>query len=167
MINIYIVMKVAKVKDHYTDEEFKKLFSTCKNDAILYNRLVFIRSIKNGNTIKETAKILDIDARTGSRWLKRYNEMGIDGLKPKFELRGSKCKLSDEQLTILEEKINEEGTAFTIKKAQKFISENFSIEYSYKQVWEITRKKLNLNYGKPFLKYNERPENYKEEFKKI
>ena len=42
MINIYIVMKVAKVKDHYTDEEFKKLFSTCKNDAILYNRLVFI-----------------------------------------------------------------------------------------------------------------------------
>ena len=45
-------MKVAKVKDHYTDEEFKKLFSTCKNDAILYNRLVFIRSIKNGNTIK-------------------------------------------------------------------------------------------------------------------
>ena len=166
MINIYIVMKVAKVKDHYTDEEFKKLFSTCKNDAILYNRLVFIRSIKNGNTIKETAKILDIDARTGSRWLKRYNEMGIDGLKPKFELRGSKCKLSDEQLTILEEKINEEGTAFTIKKAQKFISENFSIEYSYKQVWEITRKKLNLNYGKPFLKYHERPENYKEEFKK-
>ena len=74
-------MKVAKVKDHYTDEEFKKLFSTCKNDAILYNRLVFIRSIKNGNTIKETAKILDIDARTGSRWLKRYNEMGIDGSK--------------------------------------------------------------------------------------
>ena len=70
----------------------------------------------------------------------------IDGLKPKFELRGTKCKLSDEQLTILEEKINEEGTAFTIKKAQKFISENFSIEYSYKQVWEITRKKLNLNY---------------------
>ena len=66
----------------------------------------------------------------------------------------------------MEEKINEEGTAFTIKKAQKFISENFSIEYSYKQVWEITRKKLNLNYGKPFLKYNERPENYKEEFKK-
>ena len=127
MINIYIVMKVAKVKDHYTDEEFKKLFSTCKNDAILYNRLVFIRSIKNGNTIKETAKILDIDARTGSRWLKRYNEMGIDGLKPKFELRGTKCKLSDEQLTILEEKINEEGTAFTIKKAQEG-SEKFNFK---------------------------------------
>ena len=82
------------------------------------------RSIKNGNTIKETAKILDIDARTGSRWLKRYNEMGIDGLKPKFELRGTKCKLSDEQLTILEEKKNEERNAFTIKKAQKFIKEN-------------------------------------------
>ena len=166
MSNIYIVMKVAKVEKHYTDEEFNKLFTTYKHDAKVYIRLVFIRSIKNGNTIKETAKILDIDSRTGSRWLKKYNEGGVEGLKPKYELRGNKCKLSDEQLTILEEKITKEGAAFSIKKAQKFISEKFQIEYSYKQVWEITRKKLDLNYGKPFLKYKERSENYKEEFKK-
>ena len=36
----------------------------------------------------------------------------------------------------------------------------------YKQAWEIMRVKLGFNYGKPFLKYKERPENYKEEFKK-
>lgn len=36
----------------------------------------------------------------------------------------------------------------------------------YKQTWEIMRVKLGFNYGKPFLKYKERPENYKEEFKK-
>ena len=53
-----------------------------------------------------------------------------------------------------------------LKKAQKYISDNFDVYYSYKQVWEITRNKLDLNYGKPFLKYKERPENYKEEFKK-
>ena len=65
-----------------------------------------------------------------------------------------------------EEKILEEDSSFTIKKAQKYLSEKFSIEYSYKQVWEITRKKLNLSYEKPFLKYKERPENYKGDFKK-
>ena len=27
------------------------------------------------------------------------------------------------------------------------------------------KKKLNFNYGKPFLKFQEQPENYKEEFK--
>ena len=145
-------MKVAKVEKHYTDEEFNKLFTTYKNDAKLYNRLVFIRSIKNRNTIKETAKILDIDPQTGSRWLKRYNEGGIEGLKPKYELRGCKCKLSEEQLKILEEKIIDEGNAFTIKKAQKFISEEFSIDYSYKQVWEITCKKNGFELWKTIFK---------------
>jgi transposase len=36
----------------------------------------------------------------------------------------------------------------------------------YKQAWKIMRVKLGFNYGKPFLKYKERQENYKEEFKK-
>lgn len=165
MIKI-IIMKVPKVKNHYTPEEFKKLFNEYKNDAIVYNRLVFIRSLLNGNTIKDTVKILDINRRTGWQWLKRYNEQGVEGLKPKYNLRGSKCKLSDEQLNDLEDKIIKEGNSFTITDVQNYILEKYKINYSYKQVWEITRKKLNLNYGKPFLKYKERPENYKEEFKK-
>ena len=53
-----------------------------------------------------------------------------------------------------------------LKDAQKYIYSNFHINYSYKQAWEIMRVKLGFNYGKPFLKYKERPENYKEEFKK-
>ena len=49
---------------------------------------------------------------------------------------------------------------------KKYILSEFHINYSYKQVWEIMRVKLNLNYGKSFLKYKEHPENYEEEFKK-
>ena len=64
MTNI-IIMKVAKVENHYSPEEFKKLFSKYRYDGIVYNRLVFIRSLLNGNTITDKAKILDIDRRTG------------------------------------------------------------------------------------------------------
>ena len=35
----------------------------------------------------------------------------------------------------------------------------FGVKYSYKQVWEITRKKLGFNYCKPFIIYNEAPVN--------
>ena len=45
-------MRVAEVKDNYSTEEFNKLFKEFKHDTIAYNRLVFIRSIRNGNTIK-------------------------------------------------------------------------------------------------------------------
>ena len=88
-------MRVAEVKDNYSTEEFNKLFKEYKHDAIVYNRLVFIRSIRNGNTIKNTAKILDIDRRTGSEWLRKYNENGVEGLIPHFNKRGRKCLLSD------------------------------------------------------------------------
>ena len=45
-------MRVAKVKDYYSPKEFKELFTTYKNDAIVYNRLVFLRSVKNSNSIR-------------------------------------------------------------------------------------------------------------------
>ena len=46
------------------------------------------------------------------------------------------------------------------------IEEKCGITYSEKQVWVITRQKLNLNYGKPFTQYNTRPENPEEDLKK-
>ena len=55
------------------------------------------------SSLTDTAKILDIDRRTGSEWLKRYNENGIEGLIPRYNERGKKCRLSDEQLKELEE----------------------------------------------------------------
>ena len=111
-------MRVAEVKDNYSTEEFNKLFKEFKHDAIVYNRLVFIRSIRNGNTIKNTAKILDIDRRTGSEWLRKYNENGVEGLIPHFNKRGRKCLLSDEQLKQLE------FEGFTHEQAEYGVTKN-------------------------------------------
>ena len=81
-------MKVAKVENHYSPDEFKKLFVKYKNDTTVYTRLMFIRSLLNGNTITDTAIIFDIDRRTGSEWLRRYNENAVEGLIPHFNERG-------------------------------------------------------------------------------
>ena len=44
------------------------------HDGIVYNRFVFIRLIMNSNTITDTAKILNINRRTGYEQLKKFNE---------------------------------------------------------------------------------------------
>ena len=44
--------------------------------------------------------------------------------------------------------------------------ERYGVEYTPKQVWIITRKKLRLNYRKPYLVYDKAPENADEIFKK-
>ena len=53
-----------------------------------------------------------------------------------------------------------------IKRTRKLINDKYGIKYTYKQVWIISRDKLNLNYRKPYLKYHESPEDAEEQFKK-
>ena len=63
------------------------------------------------------------------------------------------------ELSNLKEKYN-------LKDVGNLIEEKYGIRYSEKQIWVITRQKLNLNYGKPFIQYNTRPENPEEDLKK-
>ena len=120
----------------------------------------------NGNTIKQASSILNISRNTGERWIKNYNEKGIDGLKSDYSRCGSKSKLSDDDLNKLKEIILNDDKKYTIQDVQKLIYDEFNIKFSIKHTWTITRKKLGLNYGKPFLKYHERPENAENDLKK-
>ena len=54
----------------------------------------------------------------------------------------------------------------TFDDVQKLIKEQYGVNHDYKTVWTIVRKKLDLNYGKPFIKYSERPEDAEEQLKK-
>lgn len=55
---------------------------------------------------------------------------------------------------------------YSIKDAKKLIYDEFGVEYSYKQVWEIVTKKLSLSYLKPFPKYSNQPEDAEEQLLK-
>lgn len=91
-------------------------------------------------------------------WVNAYDKHGIDGLIPDYSKCGTKSKLTDEQLLELKNALTDPNESYTIKDAKKLIELEFEVTYSYKQVWEIVRKRLGLNYRKPFIIYNESPE---------
>ena len=64
-----------------------------------------------------------------------------------------------DQHTVLEK-------GLTIEDVREMIYTLFKIKFSYNHVWFITRKKLGLNYGKPFIKYEGRTEEDVKLFKK-
>jgi len=154
-----------EIADHMSIGEIDELISGYKVTLHLYKRLSFIKSLIQGSTVKEAAESVEVDRRTGYNWLKRYNEGGLDGLIPNFG-GGRVAKLSDEQFLELYVILSDKNSNYTIEDVRKLIYEKYGVEYSYKQVWEITRKKLKLNYSKPAPKSPNRPSNRREILKK-
>ncbi|WP_231475695.1 helix-turn-helix domain-containing protein [Methanobrevibacter oralis] len=132
----------------------------------VYRRLLVIHMVANGESIAKASKNINISRKTGERWVKQYNENGIAGLFSNYSNCGRKSYLTDQQLNELKEIITGNEEKYNLKDVRNLIKEKYGITYSEKQIWVITRQKLNLNYGKPFIKYNTRPENPEEDLKK-
>ena len=160
-MNIYISMKTEnkKVKNHLSLNEMNDLLKEYRDSYEIYRHLLLIRMVYKGETISKASDNLNISRKTGERWIKDYNELGFDGLTSKYSNCGRKSLLSNEQKQYLYDKITGNEENYDLKRVKKLIKDEFDIEYSDKQVWVITREKLNLNYGKPMLKYSTRPEN--------
>ena len=133
-------MRVTYVEEHYTLDEIDELLKEFRKNTEVHNRLLFIRSLLNGHTIKDTTAILNVRRETGSRWLKDYNNQGLNGLIPRHYNSGAHCRLTKEQLHQLEEEIIKSDKPYNVKQAQNYILEEFGVTYSYKQVWEILKK---------------------------
>lgn len=155
-----------KVVEHLTLSEMNDLLKEYRDSYEIYRHLLLIRMVFKGETISKASDNLNISRKTGERWIKDYNESGLDGLTSKYSNCGRKSLLTDEQKKYLKDEITGNEEAYDLKKVKKLIKDEFGIEYSDKQVWVITREKLNLNYGKPMLKYNTRPKNAEKSLKK-
>ncbi len=153
------------VEDHLSMDEINKFIKDLKMELKLYKRLLFLKSVKQGNTISYSAKFVGISRGTGFRWLNDYNEHGLEGLIPKYA-GGRPSFLNENQLNELKSILSDPTKNYSISDAHKIIKEKYNVDYSYKQVWEIVRKKLNLNYSKPFPIYENKPDNPKEALKK-
>ena len=154
------------IEDHLDIDDINDLLSEYKKSYMIYQRLLFIKMLKKGKTVKDASEFLNMNRASGSRWLKQYNEHGMDGLIPNYENCGRKCYLTNEQKEELKQIISNSDENYTLKKIQKLIKEKFNIEYSEKQVWVIVREKLGFNYGKPFTKYSKKPKNAEKTLKK-
>ena len=100
--------------------------------------------VKNGDTIKKSSEIIGVSRKTGERWVKEYNEKGVDGLMPDYSKCGLESKLDDKKLNVLYDIIVNSEKGFTIKDVQYLIRDLFHIDFSYSNVWFITRKKIGI-----------------------
>jgi len=148
-----------QIKNHLDINDVENLLSEFKIYYTIYRKLIFLKLLMKGETVKFASEIIGIRRETGSKWLKEYNKEGFEGLVPKYENCGRHSLLTAQQKEELKEILSNPEKNYTLKDAHRIIKEKFGITYSIKQVWVITRKQLGLNYSKPFIKYSETPEN--------
>lgn len=155
-----------KIEKHLKISEIEEMLKEYKEYYNVYRRLLLIRMVATGETIVKASKNLNISRKTGERWVKQYNKYGVDGLFSNYSNCGRKSYLTNAQLQELREIITGNEKNYNLKDVHDLIEDKYGVNYSEKQVWFITRKKLNLNYGKPFIKYNTRPENPEDDLEK-
>ena len=154
-----------KIENHLTIHELDEIISELRIDVKVYQRAIFLKMVMQKKPISHAAKFVGVTRETGFNWLKKYNEEGFNGLIPKYG-GGRPSLLTNKQLKELKEIIINSEKNYSVREVQKLINDKYGVNYSYKQTWEISKKKLNLNYGKPFPIYNKKPKNAEEILKK-
>lgn len=162
----YIIMRVAKVEEHHSLEQIDELLILYRTDAEVYVRLLYIRGVKCGIKSKVIAEVLNKSPQICSKWLKNYNELGLEGITSNRSKSGTKSKLNEKDLEKLRKILTQTGQYYTLEDARDIIYLLFNVKYTPKQTWVTVRKKLKLSYGKPFINYSEQPDNHKSILKK-
>ncbi len=152
-----------KVIKHLTKEELEEKYRKEK-DSTIKERLLAILLLYDGKNISEVAGIIRRSERTIKEWLKRWNERGYEGILPETSKRRRKPKISSEEWDKILKEI--EGKGMTIKEVTVYVKTTRGVEYAYKTVWTILRKKKKVKYGKPYIQNSKRPENAEEILKK-
>lgn len=150
-------------KDHISVKELQNMIKSLEQDIKILNKLYFINDIYHDYTVSETCEKLGISNPTGQKWLKDWNEKGMESLKRKIGSKGHK-KISDAEKEYLDEMIIKNKFKST-KEVRQFIIDEFGVEYSIRQVQRIMRD-LNYNYGKPYPIYSKMSEDAEKQLKK-
>ena len=139
-------------KDKLDEKEIEELndcIAKYRSSHRMYVKLIAVKYVKTWKTRTEVSEILHVNRIIVGNWVKSCEEEGIAGLIPKYENCGLKCRLSNEQLLKLQEILTNPEESFSLKDAKKIIKKEFGVDYSIKEVWVITREKLDLNYWNP------------------
>ncbi|WP_292377697.1 helix-turn-helix domain-containing protein [Methanosarcina sp. UBA289] len=125
---------------HLSYDKLVQMIKAEKNCRVV-QRLIFIKARYEGKSVKEASNIVGISRSNGNLWQQRWNSQGYEGLIPKFR-GGSPSKLSDFQKTQLKEMLKERDN-WLAREVQDLILQEFSVEYSLKQVWVILQNLKN------------------------
>lgn len=159
-------MSINETLNQNEIRDLKNELKKYKKEHKLYQRIHAVLMVKSGETRKKVAEYMGYHRNTIGEWVKNYDQKGIDGLKSDYSNCGAESRLTPKQMKELFEILINPNKHYTLRDARNIIKERYGVEYTPKQVWIITRKKLRLNYRKPYLVYDKAPENADEIFKK-
>ena len=109
----------------------------------IYERLYAMNLLVEGYSYDMVAHKMNKSYQTIHRWAKICESEGIEGLKPNYK-GGRPDKISKEDLHKLDQIIKQQDE-ITIDQVHDLILNEFNVDYSMKQVWEILTHKLNYN----------------------
>ena len=148
---------------HLTEEEIDETIDQAQSDEEprLVRRLCLIKNVYLGDTVTEAATRVGVSTPTASRWIDRWNDGAVDGLRPEFS-DGRPPKLDEHQRERLRE-VLERHQPLTTHEVQRLIEDAFDVSYSQRHLSRVL-KDLGLKYAIPRPESPERPDNAEEQF---
>ncbi len=156
-------MTIKEVVRWISPEELEKKIRDRKIESAILRKLLFIKYLYEGKNVPQAAKDVGVSSVAGYTWLDRWNENGLEGLKPNYG-GGRPPKLSEEQKEKLKT-ILKERDDWTTKEVRELIKEVFGVEYSLRHVSRLLRA-FGMKYAKPYPQDYRKPKNAEEELKK-
>jgi putative transposase len=151
------------LQKHMTKEELRRRIKTLETNTKILQRLYFIKHRYDGKSVEEASRLVGVAKPVGYDWQERWNESGYDGLIPRYA-GGRPSKLSDHQKEKLQLLLKDKDV-WTTDEVRLLISNEFSVEYTLKQV-RIIAKNLGMKYAKPFTLDYRKPPNAEQILKK-
>jgi len=151
------------LQKHMTKEDLRRMIKTLETNTRILQRLYFIKHRYDGKSVEEASRLVGVAKPVGYDWQERWNESGYGGLIPRYA-GGRPSKLSDHQKEKLQLLLKEKDV-WTTDEVRLLISNEFSVEYTLKQV-RIIAKNFGMKYAKPFTLDYRKPPNAEQILKK-
>lgn len=140
------------------------------NNASLKLRYLAVQKFHEGHSRASIAKTLNVSRRLVNEWIAKYLSGGFDALALKLAT-GQPSRLSEEQKSslksyILEHAAKEEGGRLMGKDIQKYIMDNYNVNYGVRNIYHLM-KKLDLVWITSRSRHPKQNQAAQEEFKKI
>jgi transposase len=102
--------------------------ATQAGEARLVQRLCFVKNCYRGDSASEAARRVGVSSSTGSRWVDRWNEAGVEGLQPDYG-GGRPAKLDAAARERLRERLAADGP-WTTAAVRELLGEEFDVAYA-------------------------------------
>lgn len=134
-----------------------------EHDGKVKMRLYALWQICIGNSVKSVAGAIGYSYNAVVKWLRRYKEGGISGLKDK-KGRGRRREITREELSELQD-MARRGELATLAKARDIIESRYGVGYSLSGLWRLFKRE-DFSWKMPRRKHTEGDPEEQEAFKK-